>query len=392
MSPAHPATSVDDARHQADEILAAFAVALRSAGVAVTPDRTATFLRGCAVSGADDRASVYWTGRATLCGSIDDLDRYDQVFTAWFSGTPLRPASAREPSPHAPRTGPSDSWPPGADGAPTGTVADAGLGHSPERDHVRAAASDTEVLRHRDIASLSLAERAEVARLFDRLRPSPPLRLSPRRGPAPRGEVDGRRTLRAQVRGGGEPARLSFRRRTCSPRRVVVIVDVSGSMRPYADSLLRFAHVVATANRNHTEVFTIGTRLTRVTRAMRLRDGESALEAAGSTVPDWSGGTRLGEALRVFVDRHGRRGMARGAVVVVLSDGWERGDSSRLAEQMRRLHRLAHTVVWVNPHQGKPGYAPVQSGIVAVLPFVDHFLAGHSMATFEDALKVIARA
>ncbi len=163
-------------------------------------------------------------------------------------------------------------------------------------------------------------------------------------------------------------------------------------MGPYADSLLRWAHVVAGGNPARTEVFTIGTRLTRVTRAMRLRDGDSAVEAAGEAVPDWSGGTRLGEVMQAFVDRHGQRGMARGAVVVVLSDGWERGDSAQLGEQMRRLQRLAHTVVWINPHQGKPGYAPVQSGIVAALPFVDSFLAGHSMATFEKALEVIARA
>ncbi len=139
-------------------------------------------------------------------------------------------------------------------------------------------------------------------------------------------------------------------------------------------------------------MFTIGTRLTRVTRAMRLRDGDRALEAAGQAVPDWSGGTRLGEALQAFLDRWGQRGVARGAVVVILSDGWERGDSVQLGEQMRRVQRLAHRVVWVNPHQGKAGYAPVQSGIVAALPFVDSFIAGHSMATFERALEVIADA
>jgi len=163
-------------------------------------------------------------------------------------------------------------------------------------------------------------------------------------------------------------------------------------MGPYADSLLRWAHVVATRNRARTEVFTIGTRLTRVTRSMRLRDGEAALGAAGQAVPDWSGGTRLGEVLQAFLDRWGQRGLARGAVVVVMSDGWERGDPTLLREQMRRLRRLAHRVVWVNPHRGKDGYAPVQAGIVAALPFVDEFIAGHSMATFEQALEVVADA
>ncbi len=362
--------------HAADEILAAFAVALRSAGVAVTMDRTATFLRGCAVVGADDQAAVYWTGRATLCGTLDDLERYDQLFTAWFSGAGLIPSGARD---SLRRTAQADL-----------DDAEGRSGEGPEDNVIRAAASASEVLRHRDIASMSATERAELARLFGKLRPRPPLRTSPRRRPSRRGEVDARRTLREQLRRGGEPARLSFRCRTTRPRRVVLLIDVSGSMGPYADSLLRWAHVVASANPNRTEVFTIGTRLTRVTRAMRLRDGESAVQAAGEAVPDWSGGTRLGEVMQAFVDRHGQRGMARGAVVVVLSDGWERGDSAQLGEQMCRLHRLAHTVVWINPHQGKLGYAPVQSGIVAALPYVDSFLAGHSMATFEKALEVIA--
>ncbi|MBA3311174.1 MAG: VWA domain-containing protein, partial [Nocardioidaceae bacterium] len=197
---------------------------------------------------------------------------------------------------------------------------------------------------------------------------------------------------RDELRHGGEPARLRYRGRSSKARRIVVLIDVSGSMGPYADSLLRWAHVVTTANRGTTETFTIGTRLTRVTRPMRIRDGEAALEAAGLAVPDWSGGTRLGEAMQAFLDRWGQRGLARGAVVVVMSDGWERGDSALLGEQMRRLHRLAHRVVWVNPHHGKPGYAPVQSGIVAALPFIDNFLAGHSMATLEEVLEVVANA
>ncbi len=364
--------------HQVDEVLAAFAVAVRASGVPVTMDRTATFLRGCATVGAGDRNAVYWTGRATLCGAREDLDRYDQVFAAWFAGSGLAPTSPRAPSR---RTAQADL----GDGD--------GEGDEPgEETVVRASASRTEVLRHRDIAAMSPAERAELGRLFSRLRPRAPLRISPRRRPSRRGEIDARRTLREQLRRGGEPARLTFRRRTTRPRRVVVLIDVSGSMAPYADSLLRWAHVLTRASPGRTEVFTIGTRLTRVTRAMRSRDGEAALEAAGQAVPDWSGGTRLGEAVRVFVDRHGQRGLARGAVVVIVSDGWERGDSAQLGEQMRRLQRLAHRVVWINPHRGKAGYAPVQGGMVAALPFVDSFLAGHSMATFEEALQVIADA
>src|SRR5690606_33586264 len=136
----------------------------------------------------------------------------------------------------------------------------------------------------------------------------------------------------------------------------------SGSMSGYADALLRLAHRIATGStsRGDVEVFSVGTRLTRLTRPLHLRDAERAIAAAGDAVPDWSGGTRLGEALKAFSDRHGQRGMARGAVVVIFSDGWERGDPALLGEQVARLHRLAHRVVWVNPHRGKDGYAAVQ--------------------------------
>jgi len=367
------------ASHDAAEVLAGFARAVRYAGVGVTLDRSQAFLRAVALVGAGDRDGVFWAGRATLCASVDELETYDAVFGSWFGGGTVQPLRNRSPVRQVRQADLDDGE---GDGEDDGADA----------SRIHALASRTEVLRHRDVATLSRAERAEVRRLFGRLRSRPPARLSPRRRPSRRGEVDARRTVREQLRRGGEPAALEFRAPVVKPRRVVVLVDVSGSMGPYADSLLRWAHVLTTANRSRTEVFTIGTRLTRVTRAMRLRDGEAALEAAGSAVPDWSGGTRLGESLQVFLDRWGQRAVARGAVVVVMSDGWERGDSTLLAEQMQRLRRLAHRVVWVNPHQGKDGYAPVQSGIVAALPYVDEFIAGHSMATFEKALEVVAGA
>ncbi len=198
--------------------------------------------------------------------------------------------------------------------------------------------------------------------------------------------------MREQLRRAGEPGPLRYRRRGARRRRVVLLVDVSGSMEPYADHLLRLAHRVVQAAPATTEVLTMGTRLTRVTAALRRRDAQQALDAAGQTVPDWSGGTRLGETLRVFLDRWGQRGMARGSVVVVFSDGWERGDAALLGEQMARLKRIAHHVVWVNPHRGKPGYQPVQQGIAAALPHVDDFVAGHSLATFAELLEVVGRA
>ena len=176
-------------------------------------------------------------------------------------------------------------------------------------------------------------------------------------------------------------------------RRTVLLVDVSASMRPYADAVLRLAHLIEhSAPLGRVEVFTLGTRLTRVTLPLRTADPERALVRAGEQVPDWSGGTRLGETLKAFLDRWGARGAARGAVVVLFSDGWERGDAAELGEQMRRLRSLAHRVVWVNPHRGKEGYEPVQRGIAAALPHCDEFVAGHSLAAFAEVLEVIGRA
>ena len=174
------------------------------------------------------------------------------------------------------------------------------------------------------------------------------------------------------------------------PRRLVLLLDVSGSMEPYARALLRFVHA-AVVGRQRVEAFALGTRLTRVTRELSSRDPDIALREAARGVHDWSGGTRLGDGLRAFNDQWGVRGMARGAVVVVLSDGWDRGDPEVLAEQMQRLRRVAHRVVWVNPLKVTPGYAPLARGMAAALPYVDEFVEGHSLAAMEHLAKVIAR-
>jgi uncharacterized protein len=366
--------------------LGGFTRTLRAAGVPVTPDRTTAFVEACLAVGVHDRTGVYWAGRATLCGDPEHLRPYDLAFDAWFGGRlarPGRPNTAPRPRASAlaaltdrPRTGEQDE--------------------RQEDEPVRAAASSTEVLRHRDVAELDAAAREEVRALLAALDVRSPRRRSSRRRPARRGELDVRRTLREELRRAGEPGPLRHRRRSTRPRRVVWLIDVSGSMAPYADVLLRLSHAQLRAGvgsgPHRVEVFTIGTRLTRVTAALGRRDVEQALRAAGEQVPDWSGGTRLGESLRAFVDRWGQRGVARGAVVVICSDGWERGDPALLAEQVRRLRRLAHRVVWVNPHRGKEGYRPVQGGIAAVLPYVDDFVAGHSVAAYAELMEVVAGA
>jgi uncharacterized protein with von Willebrand factor type A (vWA) domain len=262
----------------------------------------------------------------------------------------------------------------------------------PDAPVLRVSASAGEVLRHRDLGELSAGEREHLRRLLALLRIGMPMRTSRRRRPARRGPADPARTLRAALRNHGELRELRRAGHSIRPRKVVLLIDVSGSMAPYADTLMRFAHVLVRRAPSSVEAFTIGTRLTRITRELRHRDPELALSAAGRAIPDWSGGTRLGDVLGAFVERWGRRGVARRAVVVVFSDGWERGEPDELGMQMGRLRRLAHRVIWVNPHAGKEGYAPVQGGIVAVLPHLDHLLAGHSLATLERLLEVMADA
>jgi uncharacterized protein with von Willebrand factor type A (vWA) domain len=271
--------------------------------------------------------------------------------------------------------------------AAPGAGRDEAAGSSPDKP--AATASELEVLRHRDLAGLTAAERELVRSLIAAIDPVGETRLTRRHRPSHRGALDPRRTVRTMLRRGGEPVRLERRARRPRPRRLVLLLDVSGSMQPYADPFLRFAHA-ATRARVGTEVFTIGTRLTRVTHELRGRDPSAALLAVSGTVPDWSGGTRLGELLKAFLDQWGQRGLARGAVVLIASDGWERGDATLLGEQMHRLSRLAHRVVWANPHRGQPGYVPMTAGMQASLPWVDDFVDGHSVAALQRLASVLS--
>ena len=359
---------------------AGFTRALAESGMPVTPDATDTYVRALGELDIGDPAQVYWAGRATLCRDPDDLPRYDAAFRSWFGGAVPSVSRTRGQRTRTARIAALTR----TQGTVDGTGEDA--------PQLQVAATDTEVLRNRDIAELTPAERAHLTEMLTLLRPRPPVRAAARRRPSRAGQVDARRTLRAMLAAGGEAVRPVRHRRATRPRRVVLLIDVSGSMAPYADALLRFAHVVTRSHPGGTEVFSLGTRMTRLSRALRARDPEHALAAAARTVPDWAGGTRLGDTLRAFLDRWGRRGLARGAVVVIFSDGWERGDAVLLGEQMAQLRRLAHAVLWVNPHAGHAGYEPIQSGISVALPHIDRLLAGHSLATLETLLEEVHRA
>ncbi|BBG05053.1 MULTISPECIES: vWA domain-containing protein [Pseudonocardia] len=359
--------------------LVGFTEVLRTAGVPVTGDRVAAFVEALDTLDVTDREQAYWAGRLTLCADPDDVLRYDLAFPAWFEPSQGRRATNRDERPPAPPK--LAALVPGREGS--------GDDDTDDGPQIKAAATGTEVLRNRDLAELSPAEREHLRRLMTLLRPEPPTRASRRKHRALRGVPDPQQTLRTALRNQGELSSIRRRNASRRPRKVVLLIDVSGSMEPYADALMRFAHVFVRRAPRSVEAFTLGTRLTRITRELRQRDPERALGAAGKAIPDWSGGTRLGEVLKAFVDRWGRRGAARRAVVVVFSDGWERGGTELLGEQIEQLSRLAHRLVWVNPHAGKDGYSPVQGGIVAALPHLDDLLAGHSLDTLEKLLKVV---
>lgn len=368
-----------------------FARSLRRAGLDAPPSATIDFAEALCVLGTTRPESVFWAGQACFCRSAEDTERYAATFVAFFRGAI-----------GLPRGGRLTTVPPAPVSRPVPVVATGEAGPSeaePEHDRddrdeaLPIAWSATETLRHKDFAACSEAELAEAQRLMSHLRRRAPMRLGrrlePSRSPG-RGVLDVRRTLRYALAHGGDPARLARRVRGPRARRVVLLLDVSGSMQPYTRALLRFAHATIVSQRQ-VEVFTLGTRCTRVTRQLSWRDPDAALARVADAAPDLEGGTRLGEGLREFNQTWGLRGMARGAIVVLSSDGWDRGDPEVLAGEMARLARVAHRVVWVNPLKASEGYEPLVRGMAAALPFVDDFVSGNSLDALEDLAEVMAR-
>jgi uncharacterized protein with von Willebrand factor type A (vWA) domain len=347
-------------------IAVTFARVLRGAGVPVPVGAVATYGRALDAVGVGDADRVYWAGRATLVTAPEQVVAYDEAFAAFFGPTPDRLlCAAGELFPRI----------------------------AQESEEVGVRYSAWELLRDKDFAAYTSDEHAEARRLMADLRMAGALRRSRRLRPSRRGRgrPDVARTVRRALRAGGEPVQRAWRAPSERPRRVVLLCDVSGSMEPYARALFRFVHA-AVASGRRVEAFALGTQITRLTRELGWRDPDAAMARAARAVPDWSGGTRLGEGLRAFNDRWGTGGMARGAVVVVLSDGWDRGSPDVLAEQMARLGRVAHRVVWVNPLKASPGYAPLAQGMAAALPYVDAFVEGHSLGALRNLAAELGRA
>jgi uncharacterized protein len=377
---------------------------LRAAGVPTTPERASRFAKALALVAPVRRAELYWTARSVFVSSQSQLPAFDRVFAAVFDpalepdeerGDPYSPPlSGSRPSERPPaleaRSVPGER-PDAAGGGMRGTT-------SPPRDDrderavevPLAIASEEERLRKTSFEALDPEELERIRRLMATLELAAPRRRSRRRRRARRGEhLDLRRTLRTSLRTGGDPMTLASRSRRTRPRRLVLLCDISGSMEPYGRAYLHLL-TSAVASGAPAEAFVFATRLTRLTRALGGRNPEAAIQRAVAAAPDWSSGTRIGEALRTFNDRYGRRGMARGAVVVILSDGWERADPALVGREMERLARLAHRIIWVNPRASAPGFSPGAGGMTAALPHCDALVSGHSLEAMYEVAQAIA--
>ena len=363
------------------EAVVGFIRVLREAGLRAPTSSAVLFSEAIAVLGWANPDHVYWAARATLCRRPEDGPLFDVCFWAWFSG---RDREAEYVTDRVEVVVALDDW---TDLAPSDDVEASGA--TTDDPVVVVRFSRTDVLRHRDFALYSAADHLEARAALRDLRITGERRRSRRLVRThTRRRPDVRRTMRAAMRTEGEPLRRAYRTPTTRARQLVVLCDVSGSMEPYSRVIVRFLHAAVVARRR-VEAFVLGTRLTRVTRELANRDPDAALAAAARRVTDWSGGTRLGETLQAFNDQWGMRGMARGAVVVIVSDGWDRGEPEVLGEQMQRLARVARRIVWVNPLKATKGFAPLAAGMAAALPYVDDFIEGHSLAALDDLVAVI---
>jgi uncharacterized protein with von Willebrand factor type A (vWA) domain len=401
---------VEDVELDLPALAASFGRRLHDAGLPTTAERSARFAEALALVRPVSRRRLYWTARATFVSDATQVRAFDAVFRAVFgtrddavaqalddARTVPVPPDERKPVEDRRRATETAPPPPsaGASTRPPGESAS-------EEDELReiavpVAASDEERLRTKRFDALEPAELARLYRLMSRIAIATPSRRTRRAERDRHGEhVDMRRTLRGSLRTAGDPIRLARRHRRVVPRRIVMLCDISGSMEPYARAYLQFLTCAAGAGRfgggrvgPNSEAFVFATRLTRITRALQTRSPAQAIQRAAAAAPDWSSGTRIGDALREFNDRHGRRGMARGAVIVIISDGWERGDPALVGREMERLARLAHRIVWVNPRVSARGFVPRAGGMAAALEHCDALVSGHTLDALEEVADAI---
>ena len=357
-----------------------FGRVLREAGLEIGPGRVADALRALDAVDLARQDDVYFSLRQTLVSRHDELELFDRAFNAWFLRAPVLP-QARERS---------DTEPPTRGGDVALEIRSPQTVDEEAGEELERGASTVELLRDKDFAELTGDELRRVRELMVTLAQNRPRRLSRRRTADPRGDLlDVRRMIRRSLRTGGDPVERPFRARKDVPRKLVVLCDVSGSMDSYARALLLFLHATVGAGRG-VEAFAFGTRLSRLTPDLALRDPDAALARCTEAVVDWGSGTRIGASLREFNAVYGRRGLSRGAIVLIVSDGWEREDPELVGREMAKLARAAYAVVWVNPLKGNPQYQPLAGGMRAALPYVDRFLPGHNLRSLEELAAVLA--
>ena len=383
-------------------ICTAFGERLHAAGIPVTPERTARFATAVVVAEPADIGSLYWLGHVTLTTERDQHETYDRIFQQVFRGiVDIAEIRGKDPNEERPTSTPTgDASLPNRDTGVEGSSGQGGTSATPgavdpnadtDEASALAAVSARERLNDREFSTLTADELALIQRLVEQLPFVPPLRRGRRtRRHRSSGRIDIRTTLRRSHRTGGDPVRLVHRQRTTKPRRIVLIADVSGSMEPYARIYLHLLRGAVQAIK--AEAFVFATHLTRLTRQLSTTHTEVAYRNAAEAANDWSGGTRIGHAIRAFIDDFGQRGMARGAVVVIVSDGWESDRPELLEEAMARLSRLAHHIIWVNPRKAAESFQPLTGGMAAALPYVDTFLSGHSLRALNDVMAAIAAA
>ncbi len=361
----------------------AFARILRGAGLDVPLDSVIVFVGALTQLGLENRENVYWSAHATLIRRHEDVQIFDRAFKVfWEQQIAVETATFEEQ--HESITLLVDDEDANTDDSSAEPIED--------ENTIALRFSKIETLREKDFAAYNQLELREAEQFMASLRlagpPKKSLRLMKTNRHGARHDI--RRTMRATLQHDGEPIERYWREPSTKLRRLVVLLDISGSMEPYARALLRFMHA-AVVGRQRVEAFTFGTRLTRITKELTSRDPDKALAQTSAQVSDWSGGTRLGECLQSFNDNWGVGGMARGSIFVILSDGWDRGDPKVLADQMSRLSRVAYRVIWVNPLKVSPGYAPLARGMAAAMPYIDEFVEGHSLEALRELTEVISK-
>ena len=368
----------------AHNMAVAFARVLRGVGLDAPLDSVIVFVSALEQLGLENRNNVYWAAHSTLVRRHEDTPMFDRAFAVFWDQSIAINRSEEEPETISMTLLVDDENEQDKNNETAEPIDD--------ENTITLRFSSIETLREKDFAEYNDAELREAELFMTRLRlagpPKKSLRLKKSNHHGARHDI--RRTMRASLQHDGEPIERFWREPSTRLRRLVVLLDISGSMEPYSRALLRFMHA-AVVGRQRVEAFTFGTRLTRITKELTSRDPDRALAQTSTQVSDWSGGTRLGECLRTFNDSWGIGGMARGSIFVVLSDGWDRGDPEVLAEQMQRLNRVAFRMIWVNPLKVSPGYAPLARGMAAALPFIDDFVEGHSLDALQRLTEVISR-